>query len=213
MASLPASLTLVMYFRFTIMSGTLPTSNFLVNSSARADVGCHAHRIVGSVEVLLAYAFTEQEAAVKCAACFIAGGKRHAQLVDGVEHFRVQVRPVQRLQRVKELRMLTMHRSPDDRDAHEFDVGSLGGLPALERRIERVAVSAAVPEDFVHLDLASAHIGRLRSRRELVVGSCLPLRSEASGERAHAFSAQPLVTSVTRATSARRVVTSGLRGS
>ena len=41
------------------------------------------------------------------------------------------------------------------------------GLPALERRIERVAMAAAVPEDFVDLDLAGGDAGGLRRREQL----------------------------------------------
>ena len=86
-------------------------------------------------------------------------------LVDRVEYLGVQVGPVQRLERVVELGVLAVGLSPDDRNTHEIDVRRFFGLPGFERRIERVAVAAAVPEDFVDLDPASGHAGGLWAAR------------------------------------------------
>ena len=79
----------------------------------------------------------------------------------GVEHARMHARAV----------------VPHRRDAHELDVRRLALVaPGLDRRIEREAVAAAVPEHFDHFDLAGRDAGRLGRHDLLVVRAFLEAR-------------------------------------
>jgi hypothetical protein len=74
--------------------------------------------------------------------------------MDGVEYLGVQLRVDAVPGRCSTTSRAADARPPRLRDAYEFDVAGFSEFPALERRIERVAMAAAVPEHLGDLHLA-----------------------------------------------------------
>ena len=84
-----------------------------------------------------------------------------ALLVDGIEHLAVHVFDLPHgLEGVVDPLVVLVQRVEAHRHAAEHDVGRQGLGPGFQRRLQRVAVRAAVGEELDHLDLAGRHAHR-----------------------------------------------------
>ena len=96
----------------------------------------------------------------------------------------------QGLQGIEQARVRAVHFTPGDGHAPEIDVGGLALAPALEVRVEGIAVRAGVPEHFDDFDLAWRRIGGLRRHQRPVIRARDPLAGgqlARGGERRGAF--------------------------
>ena len=138
-------------------------------------VRAHRKGVVGLGKILATDAVLLRESLLQLERLILAvGDEETVLLLDRIERFGEQVRAAQRLERVEESRVRAVHWPPHHRHAHELDVVGLALQPALQVRLERVAMRAAEPEDFHHLHFARCHARGLHRHEGIVVHPGLP---------------------------------------